>query len=156
MGRRTLMGAPHTTLTGTRWGPSHEKLGDVMPTCFRPHLNSPQQPCSDDFVDASSVIWCVCATMLCSAVMWWKSTFARQMQRLCGGMQGCSSAHGLTSGSGPSRCVLRQLARQTGRSRQSIRPGRGWPPSPTPVAQTPARHRRRHVRGLQPWLGQRS
>ncbi len=74
------MGAPHTTLTGTRWGPSHEKLGDVMPTCFRPHLNSPQQPCSDDFVDASSVIWCVCATMLCSAVMWWKSTFARQMQ----------------------------------------------------------------------------
>ena len=70
----TLMGAPHTTLTGTRWGPNHEKLGDVMPTCFRPHLDSAQQLCSDGSVDASYVLWRTRAA-------------ARQMRRLCGRMQ---------------------------------------------------------------------
>lgn len=34
----TLMGAPITVLMGFLWGPAHEKLGLVMPVCFRPHL----------------------------------------------------------------------------------------------------------------------
>ena len=34
----TLMGAPSTVLMGFLWGPAHEKLGLVMPVCFRPHL----------------------------------------------------------------------------------------------------------------------